>query len=143
MFRGKKYKNSLSSYDSAIEYGLDKAVDILHGFPKSNFDESVDISVNLGVDPRHADQLVRGMVSLPNGTGKKVKVVVITSLPFFKFKDASARRLAEDPEFTIRPYFFPNNFDILLSRFLTAGPSIKVRDLFLRTFKEAWISFSS
>ena len=78
MFRGKKYKNSLSSYDSAIEYGLDKAVDILHGFPKSNFDESVDISVNLGVDPRHADQLVRGMVSLPNGTGKKVKVVVIS-----------------------------------------------------------------
>ena len=78
MFRGKKYKNSLSSYDSAIEYGLDKAVDILHGFPKSNFDESVDISVNLSVDPRHADQLVRGMVSLPNGTGKKVKVVVIS-----------------------------------------------------------------
>ena len=78
MSRGKKYKNSLSTYDSTVEYGLDKAIDILHGFPKSNFDESVDISVNLGVDPRHADQLVRGMVSLPNGTGKKVKVVVIS-----------------------------------------------------------------
>ena len=92
MFRGKKYKNSLSSYDSAIEYGLDKAVDILHGFPKSNFDESVDISVNLGVDPRHADQLVRGMVSLPNGTGKKVKVVVISKDDDknIKAKDAGA-----------------------------------------------------
>ena len=78
MSRGKKYKKSLSTYDSSAEYGLDKAIDILHGFPKSNFDESVDITVNLGVDPRHADQLVRGMVSLPNGTGKKVKVVVIS-----------------------------------------------------------------
>ena len=68
---------------------------------------------------------------------EKVKVVVIISLPFFKFKDARAKRFAEDPEFTIRPYFFPNNFDILFSRFLTAGPSIKVRDLSLRTFKEA------
>jgi len=74
MLRGKKYKDSLSSYDPLEEYGLDKAIDLLHGFSKSKFDESVDISVNLGVDPRHADQLVRGMVSLPNGTGKKLKL---------------------------------------------------------------------
>lgn len=78
MLRGKKYKESLSSYNPIQEYALDKAVDLLHGFSKSNFDESVDISVNLGVDPRHADQLVRGMVSLPNGTGKKVRVVVLS-----------------------------------------------------------------
>jgi hypothetical protein len=68
---------------------------------------------------------------------EKVKVVVITSLPFFRFKAARAKRFAEEPEFTISPYLFPNDFDILLSRFLTAGPSIKVRDLSLRTFKEA------
>ena len=78
MFRGKKYKNNLSKLDSSKEYNLDEAVDLLQSFDKPGFDESVDISVNLGVDPKHADQLVRGTVSLPNGTGKKVKVVVVT-----------------------------------------------------------------
>ncbi len=78
MLRGKKYKQNLSSYDPFKEYELEKAIDLLHSFSKSNFDESVDIYVNLGVDPRHADQLVRGMVSLPNGTGKKIKVVVLS-----------------------------------------------------------------
>lgn len=78
MLRGKKYKENLSSYDPMQEYELDKAIDLLHNFSKSNFDESVDIYVNLGVDPRHADQLVRGMVSLPNGTGKKVRVAVLS-----------------------------------------------------------------
>ena len=78
MYRGKKYKNNLSKLDSSKEYQLDEAVELLQSFDKSGFDESVDISVNLGVDPKHADQLVRGTVSLPNGTGKKVKVVVVT-----------------------------------------------------------------
>ena len=89
MLRGKKYKESLSSYDPLEEYDLDKAIDLLHGFSKSKFDESVDISVNLGVDPRHADQLVRGMVSLPNGTGKKIKVVVLS-------KDDEKNKKAKD-----------------------------------------------
>ena len=89
MLRGKKYKQSVSSYNPMEEYGLDKAVDLLHSFPKSNFDESVDIYVNLGVDPRHADQLVRGMVSLPNGTGKKIRVVVLS-------KDDEKNKKAKD-----------------------------------------------
>jgi large subunit ribosomal protein L1 len=89
MLKGKKYKQSLSSYDPLEEYGLDKAIDLLHNFSKSNFDESVDIYVNLGVDPRHADQLVRGMVSLPNGTGKKIKVVVLS-------KDDGKNKKAKD-----------------------------------------------
>jgi large subunit ribosomal protein L1 len=89
MLRGKKYKESLSSYDPSEEYGLDKAIDLLLGFSKSKFDESIDISVNLGVDPRHADQLVRGMVSLPNGTGKKIKVVVLS-------KDDEKNKKAKD-----------------------------------------------
>ncbi len=78
MFRGKKYKENISKYDSSKEYSLDDALDLLGGFVKPSFDESVDISVNLGVDPRHADQLIRGAVSLPNGTGKKVRAVVVT-----------------------------------------------------------------
>ncbi len=74
---GKRYKENLSKLNQEKEYGLEEAVDLLHSFNHSKFDESVDISVNLGVDPKHADQLVRGTVSLPNGTGKKVKVVVV------------------------------------------------------------------
>ena len=89
MSRGKKYNNNLSKFDLSKEYHLDEAVGILQSFDKPNFDESVDISVNLGVDPKHADQLVRGTVSLPNGTGKKVKVVVVT-------KDDSKAKSAKD-----------------------------------------------
>ena len=77
MFISKKYKDNSSKYDINKEYHLDEAIDILHSFTHSKFDESIDISVNLGVDPKHADQLIRGTVSLPNGTGKKVKVIVI------------------------------------------------------------------
>ena len=78
MYRGKKYKENVSKYDSAKEHTLDAALDLLTDFQKANFDESIDISVNLGVDPRHADQLIRGTVSLPNGSGKKVRAVVVT-----------------------------------------------------------------
>ena len=76
-------------FDSNKEYNLVEAVDLLHSFKKSKFDESVDISVNLGVDPKHADQLVRGTVSLPNGTGKKVKVVVVV-------KDDAKAKIAKE-----------------------------------------------
>ena len=57
---GKRYKENLSKLNQEKEYGLEEAVDLLHSFSHSKFDESVDISVNLGVDPKHADQLVRG-----------------------------------------------------------------------------------
>jgi len=78
MPRGNKYKENSKKYDSIKEYSLVDAVELLADFNKANFDESIDVSINLGVDPRHADQLIRGTVSLPNGTGKKVKAVVIT-----------------------------------------------------------------
>ena len=57
-------------------YALDEAVRIVKGNATSKFDETIEVAVNLGVDPRHADQMVRGMVTLPNGTGKKVRVAV-------------------------------------------------------------------
>ena len=98
MLRGKKYNNNLSKLDSNKEYRLDEAVDILQSFDKRKFDESVDISVNLGVDPKHADQLVRGTVSLPNGTGKKVKVVVVAKddNKIKKAKDLGAMEAGSD-----------------------------------------------
>lgn len=62
--------------DNQKVYAFDEALAVLREFATSKFDETVEIALNLGVDPRHADQMVRGMVSLPSGTGKNVKVAV-------------------------------------------------------------------
>ncbi len=73
----KKQKEINKSFDSKKEYKISEAVTIVKKYAKSKFDESVDIALNLGVDPKHADQVVRGTVALPNGTGKTVRVLVI------------------------------------------------------------------
>ena len=72
----KRYKLNTDKYDKIKEYTLSEAIDILSSFDKTKFDESVDLSINLGVDPKHADQIVRGTVTLPNGIGKDIKVLV-------------------------------------------------------------------
>lgn len=73
--KGKKYKDSLAKVDRLKAYELQEAVELakISGFAK--FDESVDVSIKLGVDPRHADQMVRGAVTLPHGTGKQLRVL--------------------------------------------------------------------
>ena len=76
MKRGKKYKDSFSKVDRLKYYPLEEAVDLMLQFQKANFDETVECAVRLGVDPRHADQMVRSTVILPHGTGKKVRVLV-------------------------------------------------------------------
>ncbi|NLM43083.1 MAG: 50S ribosomal protein L1 [Clostridiales bacterium] len=76
MFRGKKYKDSLKLIDRGKLYDPKEALELVQKTAKANFDESVEVHVKLGVDPRHADQQVRGVVVLPHGTGKKLKVLV-------------------------------------------------------------------
>lgn len=66
----------MESVDRMKQYVLDEAVSLVKNNAAAKFDETVEISVNLGVDPRHADQMVRGMVTLPNGTGRNVRVAV-------------------------------------------------------------------
>ena len=73
----KKQKEIKKKVDLGKEYDLTEAVSKLKQSATAKFDESVDIAVRLGVDPKHADQVVRGTVSLPNGTGKSVRVLVI------------------------------------------------------------------
>ena len=77
MKRGKNYTDSLKLYDRSKVYETAEAIDIALQTAKAKFDETIEISVKLGVDPRHADQQVRGVVVLPNGTGKTVRVLVI------------------------------------------------------------------
>ena len=76
MKHGKKYIDSKKLIDSLKLYEPDEAVNLVKQTGKAKFDETVEISVRLGVDPRHADQQVRGAVVLPHGTGKKVTVLV-------------------------------------------------------------------
>jgi len=73
---GKRYNNSMGMLDIEKPYPLEEAVKFLCEFPRTKFDETVEFSFNLNVDPKHAEQLVRGTVVLPHGTGKKVRVVV-------------------------------------------------------------------
>jgi large subunit ribosomal protein L1 len=72
----KRYKNGLKSIDPAKSYGLAEAVDVIGKFPRAKFVESIDLAMRLGVDPRQSDQMVRGTVPLPHGSGKDVRVLV-------------------------------------------------------------------
>ena len=81
MKHGKIYNKAKELYDKNQEYAIGEALEIFGKFPPLKFDQSVDIVVRLNVNPRHADQMVRGTVVLPNGTGKSVKVLVITRGP--------------------------------------------------------------
>jgi large subunit ribosomal protein L1 len=76
--RGKKFRAAVAKVDRAREYPIPEAVALVKDSSFAKFDETVDVAVNLGVDPRHADQVVRGTVVLPHGTGKSVRVLVIT-----------------------------------------------------------------
>ncbi|QCO14442.1 50S ribosomal protein L1 [Azospirillum brasilense] len=85
---GKRLTDSYKKVDREALYSLEGAVSLLKGLPKAKFDETIEIAMNLGIDPRHADQMVRGVVNLPNGTGKTVRVAVFAKGP--KADDALA-----------------------------------------------------
>lgn len=72
----KRYKEVREGLDLESEFSLEEALKQVQSRSKAKFDETVEVCMNLGVDPRHADQMVRGVVSLPNGTGKTVRVAV-------------------------------------------------------------------
>ncbi len=74
---GKKYADSLKAYDRSKLYDVDEAMGLVVETAKAKFDETIELHVRLGVDPRQADQQVRGVLVLPNGTGKSKKVLVI------------------------------------------------------------------
>jgi len=76
MKRGKRYTNAATAIDQDKTYLPGEALSMLKQFPEAKFDETVEVAFNLGVDPRKADQIVRGTVSLPHGTGKSVRVAV-------------------------------------------------------------------
>ena len=88
MARGKRYKAAASGVDRDKTYPLAEAVKMVKANAKAKFDETIEVAMNLGIDPRHADQAVRGMVELPSGTGKSVRVAVFARGP--KAEEAKA-----------------------------------------------------
>jgi len=78
MKRSKRYNEANAKIEKGREYSLDDAIALLKELPVMKFDESVEVALKLGVNPKHADQMVRGTVSLPNGTGKTARVLVFT-----------------------------------------------------------------
>lgn len=76
MKRSKRYRDIIEKVDRTQEYPVEEAVKFLKSFTAAKFDETVEIAMRLGVNPRHADQMVRGTVTLPHGTGKTVRVMV-------------------------------------------------------------------
>lgn len=86
--KGKRLNKAYEGIDRATDYALDEAIRMIKSNTTVKFDETLEIAMNLGVDPRHADQNVRGVVSLPNGTGKSVRVAVFAKGP--KAEEAQA-----------------------------------------------------
>jgi large subunit ribosomal protein L1 len=76
MKRGKRYRQALALVDRQKRYTLEEGLELMKQFPKSRFDETMEVHMNLGVDPRKAEQQIRNSIVLPNGTGKMVRVLV-------------------------------------------------------------------
>ena len=88
MPKNKRLASAQKAIDSTKAYPLEAAIKLIKQTSKAKFDETVEMSMNLGIDPRHADQMVRGLTSLPNGTGKTVRVAVFARGP--KAEEAEA-----------------------------------------------------
>lgn len=99
MKKSKGYRKAIDGVDRLKQYPLEEAISLVKDKAFVKFDESVDINMKLGVDPRHADQIVRGTVSLPNGTGKSVKVIAFAQGDKAKeAQDAGADYIGGDEE---------------------------------------------
>jgi large subunit ribosomal protein L1 len=96
--RSKRYREALQLYDRENPYHPKEAMEIIKKMPGSRFDDTVELTFRLGVDPRKADQMVRGTVSLPHGTGKEVRVLVIAQGDKARDAEAAGADMVGGPE---------------------------------------------
>ncbi|MBO5633416.1 MAG: 50S ribosomal protein L1 [Aeriscardovia sp.] len=113
--RSKKYRESAEKIDRSMLYTPAEAVALLKSMPKYNFDESIDVAYRLNVDPRKADQLVRGTVSLPNGTGKTVRVAVFARGPQAEAAKAAGADEVGDDDLVKKVQDGDLNFDAVVA----------------------------
>lgn len=99
MGHGNRYNENSKKIDRDLIYSLSEAVGIIKSTAPTKFDETIDVCINLGVDPRHADQIVRGTVSMPNGTGKDVSILVLAKGDAVDKASAAGANFAGSDEF--------------------------------------------
>ena len=90
MKRGKNYRKAEDLYEKGKAYGIEEALQTLEKFPKAKFDESVEVHVKTSIDPKKSDQQIRGAISLPEGTGKTIRVAAFTTSEQKEAKEAGA-----------------------------------------------------
>ena len=97
MKHGKRYRSASELVDRMKEYSVEDAVELLKGVSLAKFDETIEVAVNLGVDPRHADQNIRVTISLPHGSGKQSKILVLaTGAELKEAEEAGADHVGND-----------------------------------------------
>jgi large subunit ribosomal protein L1 len=115
MKRSKRYIELSKKINRSVEYTLDDAVNLLKETSKAKFDETVEIAMRLGVDPKHADQMVRGTLTLPNGTGRSVKILVLTKGPNIKAAEEAGADYAGLEEYVEKIQKGWLDFDIVVA----------------------------
>ncbi len=113
--RSKRYKEALNQCDTDKLYQLEEAINVLKVCPKVNFDQSIDIALKLGVDPKKSDQQVRSTVILPNGTGKSLKVVVLAKAEKAKEALDAGAEVSGDQEIVDKIKSGWTDFDVLVA----------------------------
>ena len=117
----KRYKSLTEKFDAEKEYSVKEAVETVKSLTSAKFDESVEIAFNLNVDPRHADQMIRGAVVLPNGTGKTVRVAVFAKGTKVDEAKAAGADLVGSDELVEQVQAGEINFDVLIATPDTMG----------------------
>ena len=115
MKHSKRFIELSKKIDRDVAYALDDAVSLLKETAKAKFDETVEIAMRLGVDPKHADQMVRGTLTLPNGTGKSVKILVLTKGPNVKAAEEAGADYAGLEEYVEKIQKGWLDFDVVIA----------------------------
>jgi large subunit ribosomal protein L1 len=115
MKRSKRFIELSKKVDRNVAYALNEAVNLLKETAKAKFDETVEIAMRLGVDPKHADQMIRGTLTLPNGTGKSVKILVLTKGPNVKAAEEAGADYAGLEEYVEKIQKGWLDFDVVIA----------------------------
>ena len=115
MQHGKRYKSTAELVDRMKEYSVEDAVGLLKSAADTKFDETIEIAVHLGVDPRHSDQNIRVTTSLPHGSGKQVSVLALASGPELKAAEEAGADYAGSDEFLAKLESGWNEMDVIVA----------------------------